>query len=388
MKCSQCGFENEPGNLFCEQCGIKLSNKKESQFDGPTLVNENVNTSPSEVKCPNCQASNVLDATFCTSCGTPLHNSSSNLINSSPQSFEQLSSFNFQPSLAEQDSSRESSASKKKWIIIGSSILLVALLIGAGAFWWIYSTGNSNKDKSEEQHLVMKSDEEKKDENKIVVARPQENSSQNVFLKEDSQESKTSKVQEESSQEKIKIAETPSSSNEVIQLDVTPESSIALNYSGASCAVMALDLQGVNASQSSIGNQLGLNEGKISDYRDLTQVINGSLSRNGSNTLYSNFYLVTDDLTSQEKMDMYTLLLSRVDQSLQDGKATLVVIGSSPDGKLQRNFYGLIYGKTTEDDEDTYSIIIPYVDGAKSYDVDPQTLANMVSIPEAFCYIY
>src|SRR5215813_10608440 len=49
MKCTSCGFENEQGAQFCEQCGSKLV-----------------------LACPGCGREVRPTAKFCSKCGTPL----------------------------------------------------------------------------------------------------------------------------------------------------------------------------------------------------------------------------------------------------------------------------------------------------------------------------
>lgn len=369
MKCPECGWENNPKNRFCETCGSPLQfgqsdEDQESLLNEPTIVSGNPSfqkkiVSSSSVKCPQCQTLNPLKAPYCSSCGTPL-NSSLPSMNSGSLKEMPRPDINYTS-----DSSLSSNSNRSKFgnrgIIIGIALLCGVLLIGGVTLWWV--NNNSSQD------------------SKIARSDPSTSQSFIIISSEYSSLWSYSESRENSYSDESYIE----SASRTIRLDVNLENSLGSNYSGASCAVMALELQNIDASQSSIGKELGLDQGNITSYDDLTKLLNSKISRSGSDNLYSNFYMVTDYMSSEDMMNTYTVFLKQIDQALREGRAPLVVIGESPDGKLKQNFYGLISGKTSED---TYFIVIPYVDGAQTYEVDPQTLANMITAPEVFCYLY
>lgn len=372
LKCQECGWENNPENKFCETCGSPLQpssqdkNKNQdkniaSLVSEPTIVSGTYQkeTKSKFIQCPQCQALNPTNAPYCSTCGTSLKTSTpsftSNLEEPKPDE-------NHSSELS--TTSMNSSKDGKKKVIIGAALLCGVLLIGGGVWWWMNSSNsNSNTAQSETSNTSRIA----------IISHENSNTASHNY----SSEISTSIVIPEES--KIELI------SNAMMLDVKLEDSMASNYSGASCAVMALNLQGIDVSQSSIGRELGLDQGKITSYDDLTRLLNSKISKSGSNNLYSNYYMETDYMSSEDLNNTYTVFLKHMDQALQEGRAPLVIIGESPDGKLQRNFYGLIVGKPSDD---TYSIVIPYVDGAQTYEVDLQTLANMITAPEVFCYLY
>ncbi len=79
IKCPQCGMENLDGALFCDECGVSLTE----------AVSQPAEVSPAEaapaapvgevappvvgaIKCPNCGNENPPDARFCENCGAAL----------------------------------------------------------------------------------------------------------------------------------------------------------------------------------------------------------------------------------------------------------------------------------------------------------------------------
>ncbi len=327
------------------------------------------------LKCPQCGSKNKPESKFCENCGTPLNRELSE------------SSFSLDsPSFYEKNSSSPSPSKNKKWLIWGVTLLILIGLGGVGIYFF-QSYFSSDK----------KSSEIETQEERIVVKFPDQDSTLNGFTK--SLEEVKPDIKTSTEQNRISINEKSEEQNQSVatqeiivvasnntKLKPVAESLIASNYSGAACAVMALSVQDISASQSAIGNQLGLDEGKISDYRDLTNLINRFLSINDSSFQYTGSYFLLDETTAEEKMDAYELFLKRIDQDLKEGKAPLMVIGETPDGLLQRNSYALIYGK--DDEDETYTVMVPFTDKARSYEVDLKTLANMFAAPEAFCYIY
>ncbi|MDE5759091.1 MAG: hypothetical protein K2H85_10845, partial [Allobaculum sp.] len=315
----------------------------------------------------------------CENCGTPLAHDLSSM--SSPSNFQD---FNTPHSYVESNSSPSSSSKHKKWIIWGVGLAIFLCLGGGVYFLSSYLSKDKENDielEKQEERIVVKFSEE------LPVSQdPDEslNETENT-LKVATDTNETIKESEKSISSVSEDLEIVVASNS-IQLNPIAESLIASNYSGAACAVMALSVQDISASQRAIGNQLGLDEGKISDYRDLTNLMNQLLSAKGSSLQYVGSYSLLDDTTAEEKMEAYNLFLKRIDQDLTAGKALLMVIGESPDGLLQRNSYALIYGK--DEEAETYTIMIPYTDEARSYEVDLKTLADMFAAPEAFCYLY
>lgn len=55
MNCSSCGFQNQPGVRFCEQCGNQMPQVQTAETTGRY--------------CPNCGQLNSLNSNFCSSCG-------------------------------------------------------------------------------------------------------------------------------------------------------------------------------------------------------------------------------------------------------------------------------------------------------------------------------
>lgn len=315
------------------------------------------------MKCSQCGFENKPESSFCENCGTPLN--------------KNLNFQNFN-----NENSTSSLSRNKKWLVWGAA-LLILICLGGLATYSIYSHFSSEDKKSTEieteERIVVKFSDQSTLDNKL-----NESSTEND-IKVSTEETKI-KVNEKSDFSASQRPEIIAVASNNMELKPLAENLIASNYSGAACAVMALSVQDISVSQSAIGNQLGLDEGKISDYRDLTNLINRFLSNENSSFQYTGYYSLLDGTSAEEKMDMYELFLRRVDQDLKEGKAPLMVIGESPDGLLQRNSYALIYGK--DDEAETYTIMIPYTDKARSYEVDLKTLANIFAAPEAFCYIY
>lgn len=165
------------------------------------------------------------------------------------------------------------------------------------------------------------------------------------------------------------------------------EELLAPNYSGPACAVMALSLQDLFVSQSAIAAELGLTTGKakVADYRDLANVMNQYLANSGSNMTYVSYYVDPSNLTLEEKKNALAMFLNQVDSALQTKKTPLVVVGQSPDGLLKGNSYSTIVGRG--EDQKSYWIKIPYLDGAKEYLVDYQTLSQLMFNSGFLCYL-
>lgn len=398
MYCPKCNHENDSENYFCELCGTSLIT------DESHSLKQRKNKESSPI-CPHCLKSNEMGDKFCAFCGTLLSESSNTssttipTLSSKTQGSETIS--NTSPKIifssSENDGSlhqsqnssyppkiSQSSHNSKKWIIWGS-ILGVTAIFSAGIFWFTNLNQTESSISSLEIQPIIKSEE------KNVIS----TSKSNYFLRS----SETSPSS--SNQEKIDLA-TQSRNLDNIQfsekasfsqvnsnfmlIDTVSEPLIAINYSGPSCAVMALSAQDIFVSQSTLGQQLGLTEGKVTDYRDLRDLMNQYLANEGSNVRYTGYYYLLDYTTVQEQKAAFETFLNRVDNDLNQGKVPLVVVGKSPDGTLQRNSYALITGKAISGTE--YRIKIPYLTETKEYLVDLQTLLDIVYAPEALCYLY
>lgn len=177
------------------------------------------------------------------------------------------------------------------------------------------------------------------------------------------------------------------SSTSAIFWNTVQEALLAPNYSGPACAVMALSLQDIFVSQSALAAELGLTTGnQVADYRNLTNVMNQYLANSGSNMAYFSYYVDPSNLSSlEEKKGALAMLLNQVDFALQSEKIPLVVVGQSPDGILKENSYATVVGRG--EDQKSYWIEIPYLEGARKYLVDYQTLANLIFKAGFLCYL-
>lgn len=161
---------------------------------------------------------------------------------------------------------------------------------------------------------------------------------------------------------------------------------MAPNYSGPARAVMALSAQSLFVLQSIIADQLGVNAGKVTDYRNLAEVLNQYLGNDGLDMSYIGQYISNiNTFSTGEKRNSFAMFLSQVDYDLENRKIPLVVVGKSPDDLLRNNSYAVIVGKSY--DNNSYRIKIPYLDGAREYSVNFQTLADLIFAADFFCYI-
>lgn len=164
------------------------------------------------------------------------------------------------------------------------------------------------------------------------------------------------------------------------------EKLLASNYSGPACAVMALSARSLFVSQSVITDQLGVNAGKVTDYRDLVEVLNQYLGNDGLDMVYIGQYITNiNAFSTEEKRNSVAMFLSQVDYDLENRKIPLVVVGKSPDNLLRNNSWAVIVGKSY--DNNSYRIKIPYLDDVREYSVNFQTLADLIFAANFFCYI-
>lgn len=73
--CSACGFENVPGETFCQNCGVQLAPVASAPPPLPTPIDakqEPEETSRAKAKCKGCGYFNLIGATFCENCGLAL----------------------------------------------------------------------------------------------------------------------------------------------------------------------------------------------------------------------------------------------------------------------------------------------------------------------------
>ena len=274
------------------------------------------------------------------------------------------------------------SSNSKKWFI-WLSIVGVGIILGSGILWFTHSNSRNNSISSSEIPSIAKKEESLASHSNYFLS-----SSQVIESKESSLQATNDQNSRDLDNIQFSQKRTPSEqeNSNFLRIDTDSEPLIAINYSGPSCAVMALGAQNVFVSQSVLGQQLGLSEGKVSDYRDLRDLMNQYLSNSDSNVRYTGSYYLLDYTTVEEQKVAFETFLDRVDSDLNQGKVPLVVVGKSPDGTLQRNSYAIITGKSVNGTE--YRIEIPYLTDTKDYLVDLQTLLDIVYAPEALCYLY
>jgi len=72
IDCKKCSFANDPGSIFCESCGEKLSNSNVEQQHNWKRPLPTKKSNDKKIVCLSCENSNPSDSNFCEECGSKL----------------------------------------------------------------------------------------------------------------------------------------------------------------------------------------------------------------------------------------------------------------------------------------------------------------------------
>lgn len=327
MQCPKCNFENEIENLFCENCGIPIS-KSSQPIKNLTLENSVL----------------VKDK-------TPLNTN----LNSHPISF--------------QSSSHSTSSKQKKWIAFGGFLFGIVFLLCGLFLIRDYSINSPEQEVDLSQKLIISSSPKR-----------------TLYITPSSSTSRKSISSMMNHFENLK-----ENGAQNISITLTPQKLLSphLNYSELVCALMTLSLYDHFPSPEELINVLAAdlekdNSGEISDY-DLSLCIGHYPNVPYYHELdYYDRDMDYSHLGGSSKN--YENFLIHIDETLEAGLPPIITIGKTPDNLLQHDSFVMVSGRNVENE--TYTLIVPYVDTVKTYEVNLQTLEDMIASFGSFQCLY
>lgn len=154
-----------------------------------------------------------------------------------------------------------------------------------------------------------------------------------------------------------------------------------VSYSGPAAVQSLLSIWDISLSQQTLAERMKTT--KVTDYRNLQEVLNQELSDHRIPAKYYGVYLSNDELSPAEKDNFF----SRLDKDLQDGYPLLVNVNHTALSGKDQNSYALIYAKAEKSGQRLYYLYAP-LDSDFETIINADSLLNVMQDCGFFCYLY
>ena len=154
------------------------------------------------------------------------------------------------------------------------------------------------------------------------------------------------------------------------------------NYSGPAVMEMILSLHGVNVSQETMAQEVGLTNGGVTDYEKMGTVLTNYLKKNRVPAEYVGTYVEPYDMANFNFQDLKYVL----NKNLEDGYTTIVCVNQKDLNGTNDIVYGLIYGRNHSGLEPKYELFLP-VESGQSYLLTLEDLEKNMKNCRFICYL-